>query len=145
MKALENPRCPECRGKGEILWTTGRSQGFLKEAVLVFRLPDGRYSFPGTNQARTPKGAERLELRSAGEVRAVMREYNAGERSRGAAQEERYLEVAEQQQSARRATLHHLMGRESDPTARDLYREALERAHYEPSPRYLEVYNEAVE
>lgn len=143
--ALKRPRCPECGKRGEIFWTTGQSDGFLKEAVLVFRLADGRLSFPGRNDVRTPKGAERMELRKASEVRKIMKDYNSYASGKEAQREEGYLKYAERQQSERRAKLTYLMGQESDPAAKDLYREALKRAEYEPSPRYQEFYWEAGE
>ncbi len=141
-----NTKCKECNKKAQILWVTERGgHGHLKEAVLVFRMPDGSYSFPGSNTARTPKGAERMELRKAIEVRKVMKDYNQQMERKERAKDERYMEAAERQNSERRKTLHHLMGNESDPAARDLYREALNRAKVEQPERYREYFNEAVE
>jgi hypothetical protein len=145
-KALKNPRCPQCGEPGEILWQIDRGcHSHLKEPVLVFKMPDGSYSFPATNQAKTPQGAERMELTKAGEVRVVLRDYNRMTEAKDRAQEERYMEVAQAQQDERRARLHHLMGQESDPAAKDLYREALERAKYEEAPRYREFYHELLQ
>lgn len=144
-KALDGPKCPECGEKGEILWTTGRSDGFLRDAVLVFRNADGTFAFPGRNDAKTPPGAERMELRKLSEVRAVMRDYNRYASEREERKEDRFREIAEQQQSERRKTLHHLMGQETDAAARDLYREALRRAELSPRERWREYYNESVE
>jgi hypothetical protein len=142
----EHIRCPQCRKRAEILWQADRSyHSHLQEAVVIFKMPDGSYSFPGTNRARTPAGAERMELRKAGEVRKVMREHNRREAALESHKEQRYLEVAERQQSERRAKLTHLMGQENDPVAKDLYREALNRAHLEPSSGYREAYWEAGE
>lgn len=145
-KARNHWRCPECGEQAEILWQSDKSwHSHMKDPVLVFKMADGSYSFPGSNQAKTPAGAERLELRKVGEVRRVMKEYNEREGAKERMKEERYMERAQAQQDARRATLHHLMGQESDPTARQLYRDALERAKYEEAPRYREAYWEAGE
>lgn len=139
-------RCPECKQWAQILWQADRGyHSHMKDAVVIFRLADGSFSFPGKSTAKTPAGAERMELRKAGEVRAVMKQYNQQMGAKEAAKDYRYMKEAERQQSERRATLHHLMGQESDPAARDLYREALERAHVAPPDRYREAYWEAGE
>jgi len=117
----------------------------MKEAVLVFKMPDGSFSFPGKNTALTPAGAERLELRKVGEVRKVLKEYNKREESKERKKEQTYMVHAQQQQDERRATLHHLMGQETDPTARQLYRHDIERAKYEEAPKYREFFWEAGE
>lgn len=143
---IDKAKCPECGGKADILWIAEKSyHSHLKDAVVVFRMADGSFSFPGSNTAKTPKGAERMEMRKAGEVRQLMKRYNdqMGEKERR--KDERYMEAAERQNSERRKTLHHLMGNETDAAARDLYREALNRAKVEQPERYREYYNEACE
>jgi hypothetical protein len=49
------------------------------EAVVVFRKPDGSYSYPARNDKPTPEGCERLVMRSLREVEA--HERRAGVRS----------------------------------------------------------------
>lgn len=50
-----------------------------KDAVVVFRDAQGKYRYPATNTAATPKGYERVELRSLREVETFER--HAGVRS----------------------------------------------------------------
>jgi len=45
-----------------------------KDAVVVFRKPDGTISYPGRNDAPTPKGCERVEMKSLREVQRFERE-----------------------------------------------------------------------
>lgn len=137
-------RCLKCKRKASILWEAYSPQ-YLKDPVLIFKMADGSYSFPGSSRARTPKGATRMELRKPQEVRAVMKEYNASLRSQEERKEERYMEHAQAQQDERRRALHHLMGQESDPTARQLYRDALDQAKLQEAPRFREFYHEMSE
>lgn len=39
-----------------------------RSAITVFRKPDGTISYPGRNDAETPRGCERVELRSLRDV-----------------------------------------------------------------------------
>lgn len=60
-----------CRGVMEqvFLSARGRSAGWSdKDAVVVFKKPDGSISYPGRNDAATPKGCERVVMRSLREV-----------------------------------------------------------------------------
>lgn len=50
-----------------------------KDAVVVFKKPDGTYSYPAINTKPTPPGHERIVMRSLREVRA--HELSAGVRS----------------------------------------------------------------
>ena len=50
-----------------------------KDAVVIFQKPDGSYAYPGQNTAATPRGCERIVLRSLREVEA--HEKKAGVRS----------------------------------------------------------------
>lgn len=56
---------------------TGSAYAQRVAPIVVFRKPDGTYSIPGTNWSPTPKGAERVELRTLREIRQVQREINA--------------------------------------------------------------------
>ena len=50
-----------------------------KDAVVVFRKPDGSYSYPARNDKATPPGCQRIVMRSLREVERHERE--AGVRS----------------------------------------------------------------
>lgn len=57
------------------------------DPVVVFRKPDGSFSFPGRADAPVPHGCERIELKTTREVRGFERsqagrDYAAWERSR---------------------------------------------------------------
>lgn len=47
-----------------------------KDAVVVFRKPDGSISYPAVNSKATPLGCERIELRSMAAVRQFERAHN---------------------------------------------------------------------
>lgn len=47
-----------------------------KDAVLIFKKPDGSYSYPGRNDKATPTGYERIYLRSLREVEAHEKKAN---------------------------------------------------------------------
>lgn len=55
---------------------TGSRYAQRIDPIVVFRKSDGTYSIPGANWTRTPKGCQRVELRTLREVRAVEREIN---------------------------------------------------------------------
>lgn len=44
-----------------------------KDAVVVYRKPNGEYSYPGRNDRPTPAGCERVVMRSLREVEAFER------------------------------------------------------------------------
>lgn len=46
------------------------------DAVVVFRKPDGTFSYPAVNTKPTPEGCERITLRSLREVEAHERAAN---------------------------------------------------------------------
>lgn len=64
--------CRQCGGPAEQRWWPSRrrerTQVDEKDAVVVFRKPDGTFSYPAVNTKPTPEGCERLVLRSAAEV-----------------------------------------------------------------------------
>lgn len=60
-----------CMGKMEqvLLPNATRQAGWSdKDAVVVFRKPDGSISYPGRNDAATPKGCERVVMKSLRDV-----------------------------------------------------------------------------
>jgi hypothetical protein len=60
----------ECMGEMvEVILPKPRNAGWSdRDAVVVFRKPDGSISYPGRNDAPTPKGCERVTMRSLREV-----------------------------------------------------------------------------
>lgn len=68
-------RCPQCGSVMEQQWwpkrRRERTQWDERDAVVVFRKPDGTFSFPARNDKPTPPGYERLVARSDREVAAL--------------------------------------------------------------------------
>jgi hypothetical protein len=75
--------CPTCHAAMEQRWwqriTRDNTQWSEKDAVVVFRKPDGTFSYPAVNTKPTPEGCERIVMRSLREVEA--HERSAGVRS----------------------------------------------------------------
>lgn len=53
-----------------------RTQWDERDAVVVFRKPDGTYSYPAVNNKPTPQGCERIVMRSLREVEAFEKRAN---------------------------------------------------------------------
>jgi len=68
----ENP----CMGEMEqvFLPRARHAQWSDRDAVVVFRKPDGSISYPGRNDVRTPPGCERVMMRSLQEVNRFERD-----------------------------------------------------------------------
>lgn len=71
-------KCAQCHGPLEQRWwekarVQDRTQWDEKDAVVVFRKPDGTFSFPARNDKPTPEGCERIVARSDKEVAAIER------------------------------------------------------------------------
>ena len=68
----ERVSCRQCHGPAEQRWwpTARRERTAVdeKDAIVVFKKPDGTFSYPAVNTKPTPPGCERLVLRSAAEV-----------------------------------------------------------------------------
>ncbi len=67
-----------CMGEmEEVLLPTARNAAWSdKDAVVVFRKPDGSISYPGQNNGQTPAGCERIVMRSLREVERFEKEHN---------------------------------------------------------------------
>lgn len=74
----DTPTCRTCQSPLEQQWWVRRSQletvWGKDEMAVVFRKPDGTYSFPARNDKPTPEGYERVEIRSDREMARVERE-----------------------------------------------------------------------
>lgn len=138
--------CPTCKRKAEILWLSPSSpHRQLQTPIVMWRYKDGSLGVAGGADSKTPKEAERVEIHSIGEYRRYAKELNSQLREREDRREERFLEHKEFMEKQRRSNLAWMMGQESDPVARDLYREALERGSSERGPTFREFFSTAME
>lgn len=68
--------CKKCHSLAEQVWWNTRSHDAEwsdKDAVVVFRKPDGTYSFPAINSKPTPPGWERIVAKSERQVADIER------------------------------------------------------------------------
>ena len=129
----------------EILWIAPRSpHRQLQTPIVMWKYADGSLGVAGGANSKTPKDAERVEIRSAGEYRKYAKDINKQFRDIEEKREERFQERKEHLERERRSNLAWMMGQETDPVARDLYREALERKS-ESSPSFREFFSVAME
>jgi hypothetical protein len=74
----EQVACRQCHDPAEQRWwptsRRERTQIDERDAVVVFRKPDGTYSYPAVNTKPTPSGCERIVMRSRREVERHERE-----------------------------------------------------------------------
>ncbi len=132
------PACPACGAPTSQIHLPPRTT-WTADPVVVYRAPDGSYRFPGDTAGASAAaysriGYERLELRSAAEVRAFERSANAHERSHLARKIERQIELREAGEHARRSELHHL-ARSMSPMGRALAAAAMARNDAKAKPR----------
>lgn len=119
-------KCPKCGSVAEIIWMAPRSpHRQLSTPIVMWRYKDGSLGVAGGADSKTPKGAERIEIRSVGEYRRHVRELNSQHRGKESQREERFLEYREKMEKHMRSNLAYMMGQETDPVAKDIYREAL--------------------
>lgn len=140
-------RCPKCRSMAEILWMAPRSpHRQLATPIVMWRYADGSLGVAGGADSRTPRNAERVEIRSILEYRRYAKEINQQVREREEKKEDKYLEAKAEIDRQHRANLSYAMGQETDQAARDLYREALKRGDAGTySPSFREFYSVAME
>lgn len=142
----EVTKCPECKSKAERVWMAPRSpHRQLQTPIVMWRYADGSLGVAGGSDSKTPHNAERVEVRTVGEYRQHAKQLNKQLREKEEIREERYRQGKEAMDKARRSNIYNLMANESDPVARDIYREALDRdkGGHEPLPFsefYAEVY-----
>lgn len=104
---FSGPPCPTCHGSTIRVILPPRTQ-WRCDAVVVYRAPDGSFRFPGAiDGASTAKydraGYERIEARSAAEVRHLEKRLNAHESSQLARANERRAAHIEQIEGQRRS------------------------------------------
>lgn len=140
-------KCAECGEFAERIWMAPRSpHRQLQTPIVMWRYADGSLGVAGGADSRTPRGAERVEIRTVGEYRQHARTLNSQLRAKDAKREEAFLSMKEAMEKEQRSRLSYLMGQETDPVARDIYREALERdkgGHRSPS--FQEFFSIAME
>lgn len=107
------PPCPTCAAPTEQIFLPPRTRHLI-DPVVVFRAPDGSYRFPGDphgpGAARyAAHGYERVELRSAADVRRFESLMSKREYSRAARRVEAMQANREQRESITRSELRRLM------------------------------------
>lgn len=132
------PPCPACGASTAQIHLPPRTRWTI-DPIVVFRAPDGSFRFPGdaggTSATRYQRqGFERIELRSATDVRRFESAMNARERSRMARKVERRQELREEREAVTRSELRRLMATMS-PRGRAVARAAMTRNDDKPRER----------
>lgn len=123
----DTTKCPQCRSVAERVWLAPRSpHRQLKDPIVFWKYADGTVGVAGGSDSRTPSNAERVEVRTIGEYRQHVKQLNQQWREKEERRDERYFEAKEKLDRETRSRISYLMGQESDPVARDIYRVALE-------------------
>lgn len=142
----DHPGCPECGSRSDILWVSSRSpHRQLQVPIVLWRYADGSIGVAGGADSKTPKAAERVEVRSFGDYRRYAREINQQFREKDERREERFREAKEAMDRHFRSNLAYMMGQESDPVAKDIYRAALEHRGESSKPSFREFFSIAME
>src|SRR2546427_11654713 len=107
---LEIGRWPHCPHG----WVRGaRAQNF--DPVVIFRDSDGQYRFPGSSKESTPKGSQRIELRTTAQVRKFEREMSAREKRHAESKMEKrdafFSELHRRNRSELRQRMQHMSAR----------------------------------
>jgi len=138
----------ECEGRAPrtLILKRRRANAQPFAPVIVFRKPDGTYTFPGATDAATPEGCQRVELRTVDQVRKFEREMNQreGERHDAAQSAEQgyYSEVQRRNRAELRAAMQHMT-----PAGREFALEAMRRNDEHPRSRFdpgfrVEIFSE---
>jgi hypothetical protein len=128
------------------VWLSRRSgHRHLTDPVVVFKLPNGTYSFPGESSKRTPAGAERIEMRTFADYNRTMRQVNQQHESQTRRHDERLHERHEQVLARSRVELREMVAT-GDPLTRDLAQHALDTYNSDrPQSSFGSIYSEAME
>ena len=131
----------------DIIWIKeGSAYQQMQTPIVMWRYADGRLGVAGGVDSKTPKEAERVEIRSLMEYRRHIKELNGQFKEKDERREDRFLEAKSKLDRRNRSNLAWAMGQEKDPFARDLYREALERGNAPTkSPSFMEFYSVVME
>lgn len=136
-----------CKLPADRIWLSRRS-GYrhLETPIVVDRLPDGSYSFPGDRRAGVPAGAERIEMRTFADYGREMKKvndyfYHKAERNREKLQQNAEIIIEQHRREARQ-----ILAEMSDNWGKDLIREALKTYNSDrPDSAYAPIWNQAME
>ena len=113
----ERIRCRHCKRIAHRVFVSRSTYERLAQPfnpVVVFRKADGSYSIPGDASKPTPKGCERVELRTMTQVRRFENEMTAKESARHEDRREREQQQFEHVQSLGRSLLRQRMQKFSE-------------------------------
>ncbi len=145
-RGRDREKCPECGLRSPIIWLSPRSpHRQLQTPIVMWEYSDGSLGVAGGADSHTPPAARRIEIRSVGEYHKYARALNSQLRDKEQRREEAFQSIKEQMEKEQRSRLSHLMGQESDPIARDIYREALEGNRGSRLPTFKEFFSIAME
>jgi hypothetical protein len=135
------PPCPTC-GAATEQWHPPPRTRWTADPVIVFRAPDGTYRYPGdasgTQAHRYEKqGYERVEIRSAAEMRAFERRVGQQEYSLAQRRAEIQQAQREQREARNRSNLRNQMQGWS-AAGRGVAQAAMARNDAKPLPRARE-------
>lgn len=111
------------------------SYGGLIDPIVVYRNPDGTIGVPGTKDARIPEGSERIELRSAADVRRISKEMGDAEYRKYVNKQEREEQTFGAHAAQQRADLRMKMQSFSQ-RGQDFARAAMKQNDEAPRTRF---------
>jgi len=138
-------KCEQCPAQAERTWATSRARRF-REPVVLHKYADGTYGVPGRSDAKTPKGAERIECWNIPDYERALHKMNAAERATAARRHEGGEAMREEQMRAVREEVKHRMRNASSEWEKEMLAITLERSDKTYNPlRFQEFYSEAIE
>jgi len=137
------PACPDCGATTEQVFLPPQRRYAQCDPVVVFRAPDGSFRFPGdangAGAARYAReGLERIELRSAADVRRFESHMNKRELSRASRRVEAMQANREAREAVNRSELRRLMPNMTE-FGRAVARQAMARNDAKPRERAVDV------
>lgn len=132
------PACPTCAAATVQIHLPQAARAPI-DPVVVYRAPDGSFRFPGDANGRSAQqyskqGFERVELRSAAEVRRFEGAMNKHEYARASRRVERMQQLSEAREHHTRRELRHVM-QSMTRFGRDVARAAMARNDNKPKLR----------
>ena len=109
---IDRTKCqiPRCRKAAKRIWLPRACRAQRFDPVVVFRDKAGTYRFPGRANAPTPKGCERVELKTMQQVARFEGEMNASEKRRWEDHRKREIECFAPVRKQLRGELVEAMG-----------------------------------
>lgn len=138
----QTPVCPTCGAETEQVFLPKQSQWSI-DPVIVYKAHDGSFRFPGDPNSLATKqydahGYERIELRSAADVRRFESQMNARELSRAQRRVERLQEGRERREHELRGNLRQAM-QSMSPFGRAVARAAMAKNDAKPREYAREI------